>query len=100
MTDEKHELPFSRRAFLGTSVAATITMRGGVLDDSTTQAFALEEATIDDLQARMRAGGESAVSLANKYLERIDAIDKRGPAINAVIELNPDALAMAAQLDA
>ena len=101
MTDEKHEPSLSRRAFLGTSVAATITIRGGVLDGSTTQqAFALEEATIDDVQARMRAGSETAVSLANKYLERIDAIDKRGPAINAVMELNPDALPMAAQLDA
>ncbi len=48
----------------------------------------------------MRSGGESAASLVKQYLARIDAIDQKGPAINAVIELNPDALAIAAQLDA
>jgi amidase len=62
-------------------------------------AFALDEATIDDLQSRMRAGSETAQSLAKAYLARIDAIDQRGPAINSVIELNPDAIAIASQLD-
>ena len=38
--------------------------------------------------------------MTQQYLARIDAIDQRGPAINAVIELNPDALAIASQLDA
>ena len=62
-------------------------------------AFALEEATIDDLQTRMRSGAETSASLVRQYLARIDAIDQRGPAINCVIELNPDADAIAAQLD-
>ena len=47
----------------------------------------------------MRSGARSAVSIAQAYLARIDAIDKRGPAINAIIELNPDALAIAEALD-
>ena len=62
-------------------------------------AFELEEATIADLQARIKAGSLTARALTQRYLERIEAIDKRGPAINAVIELNPDALAIATGLD-
>jgi amidase len=62
--------------------------------------FELEEATVADLQARMKSGELTAQSLAEKYLARIDEIDKRGgPAVNAIIELNPDALAIAAALD-
>ncbi len=63
-------------------------------------AFELEEATIDDLQSRMRDGRNTAASLVQLYLQRIDAIDQRGPAINCIIELNPDAASIAAQLDA
>ena len=48
----------------------------------------------------MQSDRESAVSLAQKYLQRIAEIDKRGPGINSVIELNPDALAIARELDA
>jgi amidase len=73
---------------------------GGENGSAQVPAFALDEATIDDLQARMRDGRETAHSLVQQYLARIDAIDQRGPAINAVIELNPDALAIASQLDA
>lgn len=63
------------------------------------KAFELEEATVTDLQARMKSGEITAQSLAERYLARIDEIDKRGPAVNAIIELNPDALAIAAALD-
>jgi amidase len=45
------------------------------------------------------SGKSTARSIAEKYLARIDAIDKHGPAVNAVIELNPDALAIADALD-
>ncbi|MDB5962265.1 MAG: amidase [Massilia sp.] len=58
------------------------------------------EAGVLEQQAAMAAGGLSAVSLARQYLARIAAIDKRGPALNAVIELNPDAIAIARALDA
>src|SRR6185437_14291772 len=50
-------------------------------------AFEWEEATIDQLQSAMRSGKASAVSITQKYLDRIAALDKAGPAINAVIEL-------------
>lgn len=61
--------------------------------------FEFEEATIAGLQNAMKSGRETAVSLARKYLKRIADLDQRGPAINSVIELNPDALAIARSLD-
>src|SRR3979411_3167008 len=62
-------------------------------------AFELDEATIAELQSGMAAGKYTAHSLARKYLDRIDSVDKHGPAINSVIELNPDALSIANDLD-
>ena len=63
------------------------------------QAFEFDELTITDLQEAVKSGKHSARSIAEKYLARIDQIDKQGPAINSVIELNPDALAIADALD-
>jgi amidase len=62
--------------------------------------FELDEATVADLQEGMKSGKYTARSIAQKYLERIAEIDKRGPALNSVIELNPDALAIANAMDA
>jgi amidase len=59
----------------------------------------LHEATIDDLQVRMDQGALSAEQLANWYLDRIEAVDRNGPALNSIIELNPDALDIAQALD-
>ena len=61
--------------------------------------FELEEMTVGQLQEGIQSGRFTAQSLTEAYLSRIDAMDKRGPAINAVIELNPDAQAIAAALD-
>jgi amidase len=61
--------------------------------------FELDEITIAQLQDRLARGEASAVSLVKKYQARIEAIDRHGPRLNAVIELNPDALAIAAALD-
>jgi amidase len=63
-------------------------------------AFDLQEATIADLQQRMASRQETARSLVEKYLARIEAIDRQGPALHSVIEINPDALAIADRLDA
>jgi len=63
-------------------------------------AFPLAEATIDDLQRRMAAGELTARALAQAYLTRIAEVDQAGPKLNAVIELNPDALVIAEKLDA
>src|ERR1041385_7508887 len=61
--------------------------------------FELEEITIGELQDGMKSGKFTARAVGEKYLAGIDEIDKRGPAINAVIELNPDALSIADALD-
>src|SRR5262245_44053634 len=62
-------------------------------------AFDLDETTISDLQAGMTSGRYTAHSITEKYLARMDEIDKQGPMINSVIEVNPDALAIADALD-
>src|SRR6201982_2324980 len=64
------------------------------------KAFELDEITVAELQDGMKAGKYTARAIVEKYLERIEAIDKRGPALNSVIELNPDALAIADSMDA
>ncbi|HLK27174.1 MAG TPA: amidase [Puia sp.] len=61
--------------------------------------FELQEATIDMLQMKMKNGQYSSVDITNIYLRRIAQIDKGGPKLNSVIELNPDALSIAADLD-
>jgi amidase len=63
-------------------------------------AFAFDEATVAGLQARMADGTLDSRTLTRAYLDRIAAIDKAGPAVNAIIELNPDAMAEAAARDA
>src|SRR3984893_5965770 len=63
------------------------------------KSFELDEVTISDLQDDMRSGKFTARSLVEKYSERIDDIDKHGPTINSVLELKPDALAVADALD-
>lgn len=70
-----------------------------LINTSAPAAFELEEVTIAQLQAGMQEGKWSAKSIAEKYLKRILEIDKSGPAINSIIELNPDALQIAAALD-
>ena len=62
--------------------------------------FAYTEATIGDLSARMARGELSSHLLTRAYLERIAAIDDAGPTLNAVIELNPDAIREADARDA
>jgi amidase len=61
--------------------------------------FELDEITVGELQEGMTSGRFTAHSITEKYLARIEAIDKHGPAINSVIEVNPDALEIAKGLD-
>ena len=58
-----------------------------------------EEATIADLQAGMEAGRFTSLDLTKAYLDRIAKLDRAGPALNSVIEQNPDAESIAAALD-
>jgi Asp-tRNA(Asn)/Glu-tRNA(Gln) amidotransferase A subunit family amidase len=61
--------------------------------------FHVEEASIADIHGAMKAGRLTCRALVQAYLRRIEAYDKTGPAINAIVVINPDALAQADQLD-
>jgi amidase len=63
-------------------------------------AFPLNEITIDALQQAMQSGKYTSRGIAEMYLKQIAATDKSGPMLNAVIELNPDTLSIAEQMDA
>lgn len=63
------------------------------------RSFQVVEATIADVHAAFRSGQLTARQLVQMYLDRIDAFDKRGPGINAVITVNPRALEEADRLD-
>jgi len=102
-----------RRDFLRNSTltaGATAILGAGCNNNATTQKekpvpadikddFELNEITIAELQEKMSSGKYSAVQVTEHYLQRIKAIDKAGPMLNAVIEINPDAAAIAKQLD-
>ncbi len=62
-------------------------------------AFQLEEITIDQLQSGYQNGDYTIKEVVQQYLDRIEAIDKNGPVLNSVIQINPDAIAIAEQLD-
>jgi amidase len=61
--------------------------------------FDLDETTIATLRQAMKSGKLTAHSITEKYLQRIEELDRRGPSLHSVIEVNPDALAIARQLD-
>jgi amidase len=63
------------------------------------QSFDLQEATLGDLEQGFRSGRLTAHSVTAWYLARIGSLDKNGPRVNSVIELNPEALAIADALD-
>ena len=67
--------------------------------DSSPADFELDEVSITHLQRHMQSGRYSGHSLVEKYVNRIHEIDKAGPALNSIIELNPDAESIAANLD-
>jgi amidase len=97
----------SRRKFLesgvalgAVSIALPSLARAAAPRAEDVTSFELDEITIADLQDGMKSGKLTARSIAQKYLDRIAQIDKQGPALNSVIELNPDALSIADALDA
>lgn len=99
----------SRRTFLKSSIAMGAAALYPALKgqeaqslhppSSVTLPFELEEITLAELQEAMHSGRQTARSIAHTYLDRIEAIDKNGPALRSVIEINPDALAIADSLD-
>jgi amidase len=113
MPRKETHLAANRRLFLKTSLiggaAATLTPLYPALGAAREIAlsvplaeikpFELDEITISDLQDGMKSGKFTARSLVEKYSARIAEIDKQGPAINSILELNPDALSIADALD-
>jgi len=98
-------LPSERRQFLktglfgGVAAAALPMMAGSSVSSPKVPAFDLSEATVADLQQGMVSGKFTARSLTEKYLTRMGEIDKSGPAMNSVIEVNPDSASIADALD-
>src|SRR5256714_7465106 len=95
---------FVRGSLVSSFALATVRTRAIEKTSSTENAspppaFELDEMTIGELQSGMASGKYTSHSITRKYLDRIDDIDKRGPAINSIIELNPDALSIATDLD-
>jgi len=64
------------------------------------EAFELDELTVADLRKRMESKQDTSRSLCERYIARIEAVDRGGPALRSVLEVNPDALEIAAKLDA
>src|SRR5256886_7018076 len=60
----------------------------------------LNEKTVAQLQSMMASGQLTSVQLTQYYIDRIHGLDQNGPGVNSVIELNPDAVSIAASLDA
>lgn len=104
-----------RRRFLGTGAAAgagfalgsggcapsdTPGVRIGEGADDAIPSFELDEVTVSELQASMESGERTARSITELYLGRIEALDGQGPELRSIIELNPDALQIADELDA
>jgi amidase len=92
-----------RRDFLKLSLAAGTALAAQVPEAAAEAAavndFPLEEATLDQVQKAMADGDLGAEDLAEAYLERIAALNARGPELRHVVEVNPEALAIAAALD-
>jgi amidase len=101
----------NRRSFLAAGVAGGMLAAGyqaeaqGVSGDSVSSPdnsdspVELNELSIDELQRGMESGKFTSRSLVEKYLTRIEAVDATGPHLKSVIEVNPDALALAVAAD-
>jgi len=103
-----------RRSFLAVTTLATVgiasilvegcnntkkSMENGKDDASGATEFELDEETISSLNDKLLSGKYSSEQLVNLYVERIEAIDKNGSTLNSIIELNPDAVSIAKQMD-
>jgi amidase len=85
------------------ALIATLMASGWAIADNKDSVAAapsqFNEATVAELQAKMNAGTLSSEQLTRYYLRRILDLDQNGPGVNAVIELNPDAIRIAQQMD-
>src|SRR6185503_1139253 len=96
-----NSLNMKRRQFLQTTAATSLVSFINPVSTiaAPPPAFELDELTITELQQGMQSGKYSSRELVEKYADRISDIDKKGPALASVIEMNPDAEQIAAALD-
>ncbi len=111
MTKTNYKINESRRSFLKKSVAggiAAVSLPALTFGEKASSTFMhnfnilpfeLDEITVDELMAGIKSGKYTIKAIIEKYISRIKSIDKDGPAINSIIELNPDALKIAEELD-
>jgi amidase len=92
-------MPPSRRTFLLHSTAALLIGDQAMAAPAPPTPNGIVEAGVPQLQAAMQSGATTSAALVRLYLERIEAFDRAGPRINSVIELNPDAEAIAQERD-
>ena len=87
--------------FLPSTLLPSLSRHGKqqIMEDKTIEPFSLDEATIDQLQDYMNSGKFSSEAIVQLYLNRIAEIDKKGPSLHAVIEINPDAIRLAKKSD-
>ena len=78
---------------------AAATKKTNETPTTSTDNFELNETTLVDLQEMLRTGKYTSEQITLMYLKRIEEIDKKGPTLNAVIEVNPDAVAIAKTMD-
>ena len=91
----------NRRKFLLSSAATgAFSSLGEAQQRESASTFELDEVPVSQMQQRFQQRSLTAERAAGLYLQRIDALDRKGPALRSVIEVNPDALAMARALDA
>src|SRR5215471_9594480 len=88
-----------RRSFLQLPLLAAAAHSARATGEATTMDLPLEEATIDQIGSALRDGRASALALVHAYGARIASLDRTGPTLKSVIELNPDATAIAQGLD-
>ncbi|TAN18072.1 MAG: amidase [Chitinophagaceae bacterium] len=85
--------------FISSSIPASLKNDEAKKKKNTNKDIHLEESTIAELQEKMSSGALSSRSITQWYLDRIQQIDKNGPALNSVIEINPDAMSIAESMD-
>ncbi len=106
---QRGRLLINRRDFLQASVAGSVLAlstpalawirEAPAFSSPASKDFEFAEVTVRELREAMDAGRLTARSIVKSYLERIEEIDRRGPQLNSVIELNPDAVEIAESLD-
>lgn len=102
-------MKLTRRNFIGSALVAALATSTALTGDlamaapaepTSSAALDVSDASVVTLQAAMQSGKTSSQAIVRAYLARIKTLDKNGPRINSVIEINPDALLIARTLDA